>query len=57
MDFTFFPLSGCDFKGYAYETDPGVAIMTGEIPEPSTYALWVGVLSALALVIQNALRL
>ena len=56
MDFTFFPLSGCDFKGYAYETDPGVAIMTGEVPEPSTYALFVGILSTLALVIQKRFK-
>jgi hypothetical protein len=56
MDFTFLPFSGCEFLSYAYETEPGVAIMTGEIPEPSTYALWVGVLSALALVIQKRFK-
>jgi len=56
MDFTFLPDTGCYFKGYAYETDPGVAIMTGEIPEPSTYALFVGILSTLALVIQKRFK-
>lgn len=49
-------ISGGDFKGYAYETEPGVAIMTDEIPEPTTYALFVGILSALALVIQKRFK-
>ena len=57
MDFSFAPDSGCYFKGYAYETEFGVAIKTGEIPEPSTYTLWVGILSALAVVILKRFRI
>ena len=56
MDFSFLPFSGCYFKGFAYETETGVAIMTGEIPEPSTYTLWVGILSALAMLICKRFR-
>lgn len=57
MDFSFLPDSGCYFKGFAYETEAGVAIMTGEVPEPSTYTLWVGIVSALTLVISKRFRI
>ena len=31
--------------------------MTGEVPEPSTYTLWVGIVSALAVVISKRFRI
>ena len=57
MDFSFLPDTGCYFKGFAYETEAGVAIMTGEVPEPSTYSLWVGIVSALTVVISKRFKI
>lgn len=38
----FIGANGGYIREYAYETRPGMPILAGAVPEPSTWALWVG---------------